>query len=543
MSAAVAESMLLDADKSPELANVFRVVADAESDGVVKFSPGLCRELVRTVVCRVYAPPLMELCHLIRAADTCDGGYCAFFWDSGPARPAAFRSYAARSQTGRGNVNNTKSGFELTYPDGKFAVTFGRMPFLSILMEFLVSSIGFQALDDAASALCKADATAKSVSDTAKYLASQIYAYLKPNLTSAQNQRKFRQLITFLGREGEIAPEAVNDDLVLAFWVANAAVEDGGDFKTFRSVFAAFLRFMEALTAARDHAALENTRSLGPDRISGEVDPGDIEIDFEPIEATENPLERLATAPADEVRFLTKAEARSLELLVDSGALAVRLPLSVLRSEVFGAAQARITQGLRRHLAADSMAALIDDSVSLTYGETRERFEMLTGHLQRVILASFHALAELGRPEAMTIPLELKPELDYRPLATHLTAETQLGDNVVSLGDHGLTARFLMVIATTEALTGPFRDFVEEAKAAFDGLSRRGFRSADLAETEIAEGYAAACTPLFAIRKCLNRFGRRLDGTGMSAAEWETRFDKDRALFLRQFHLIYGADA
>ena len=69
MSVAVAERMLLEAGKSSELANVFRTVADTEADGVAKFSDSLCRDLVRTVVCRVYAPPLLELCHLIRAAD------------------------------------------------------------------------------------------------------------------------------------------------------------------------------------------------------------------------------------------------------------------------------------------------------------------------------------------------------------------------------------------------------------------------------------------------------------------------------------------
>ena len=59
MNVALAERMLLDAGKSSELANVFRVIADAECDGVLKFSPALCREVARTIVCRTYAPPLL----------------------------------------------------------------------------------------------------------------------------------------------------------------------------------------------------------------------------------------------------------------------------------------------------------------------------------------------------------------------------------------------------------------------------------------------------------------------------------------------------
>ncbi|NKB60281.1 MAG: hypothetical protein GKS00_28575 [Alphaproteobacteria bacterium] len=542
MKAAVAERLLLESEKSPALTNVFRVIADAEADGVPKFSPGLCRDLARTVVCRVYAPPLLELCHLIRAADACAGGYASFFWGSGPARPAAFRSYVERNLSTASDVRATRAGLELSYPDGGFVVTYSRMPFLSAMMEFLVTSIGYVAVDDIVAAVRAPDASASVASQAAKSLASAAYAYLKENLLSAQNQRKFRRMIAFLSATGDAAPEAVGDDAVMAFWLAESAGDDGADFKTFRSAFTAFLRFMQAMTAAQDQDALENTKVLGTDWMAGEVEPGDRGVGLEVIEEAENPLDLLAQPPSDAIRFLTKAEARTLDLLVQGDGLSERLPLSVLRCEVFGAAQARITQGLRRRLDAASFTALIDSSVSQDYHECRTGYGSLADHVERVLLASFHVLAEAGRAEAMTILLGLRPSLDYSPLAAHFLATDDYADNVEPLSRHGVTARFMTVIATTENLTAPLRTFVAEAKSAFGGISRRGFRDKDLRDETVADGFAVGGKPLFAIREHLGAFDCRLARFDKSEAGWDSLFEADRAVFLRQFHLLYGAD-
>lgn len=540
MNVALAERMLLDAGKSSELANVFRVIADAECDGVLKFSPALCREVARTIVCRTYAPPLLELCHLMRAADACDGGYSAFFWGSGPARPAVFRSYAERSHVTVPDVIRTRSGLELKYSDGAFTVTYSRMPFLSAMMEFIVSSVGFQALDDAAQTLSGFDVTAKQVSDTAKTLAAQIYGYLKENLSSAQNQRKFRHLLNYLDEAGDASPEAVDDDLVLAFWLSESARTDASDFKTFRAVFTGFLSFIQALTVARDHAALQNAGTLGSDRAAGEVDPGDFEFGVEEAIETENPLDSLAAPPSDEIRFLTKPEARPLENLVNAGALAERLPLSILRNENFGAAQAKITQGLRRHLDAAEMTSLIDDSVATDYSGNRERYHSLAGHLEQLCLAAFHVLAEAGRAEALLILLELRPNLDFSALAEHFASTERQGDNVESIANYGVTARFLTIIESTEQLPEPLRTFIAESKAAFAGLSRKGFRDADSREAVVIDGFAGSCAPLFALRKCLDGFRQCLDRKDGGEVNWQVTFEKDKTVFLRQFHLLYG---
>ena len=539
MSAAVAERMLLEADKSAELANVFRLVAECETAGAAKFSETVCRDLVRTVVCRVYAPPLLELCHLIRAADACAGGYEAFFWGSGPARAGAFRGYAERTLAPGIGVRAVKTGMTLDYPDGTFTVTYSRMPFLSALLEFLVSSIGYRAVDDAIEALRARDTLAKQVSAVAKDLASQTYAYLKDHMSSAQSQRKFRRLLAYLDTVADASPEAIDDEIVLEFWLRESAGEDGADFKTYRAVYLAFLRFIQALSAAREHDSLENVKVLGGDRAAGEVDPHALEFGLDALEERDNPLGTLSDAPCDAVRFLTKTEARALELLVESDQVADRLPLSVLRCEVFGAAQARITQGLRRRLKPADFIALIDDSVGQDYVGGRDRFVGLAEHVDRILLASFHALAEAGRAEAITILLRLRPELDYSPLAAHFAASEADG-NVVSLARHGVATRFATLFATTDALTAPLQAFVAEAKAAFAALSRQGFRDRDLGDDAVSDGLAAGEAALFQLRARLTGFGRAL--ARGDDRTWQTQFEADRTVFLRQFHSLYGAN-
>lgn len=539
MNAAVAERMLLDAEKSTELANVFRTVADADADGVPKFTEAVCRDLVRSVVCRVYAPPLLELCHLVRAADACAGGYEAFFWGSGPARAGAFRGHVSRSLGTPMGVSATQAGLQLDYPDGTFTVTFSRMPFLSAMMEFLVTALGYRAADDIFAPMLTGPATAKTASETAKRLASELYAYLKDHLSSAQSQRKFRRLIAFLD---ETPPEEISDETLLTFWLRESGSADGADFKTYRAVYLAFLRFIQAIAAARDHESLENLKVIGTDREAGEVDPHGLDEGLDAFEETGNPLEELASEPCDAVRFLTKTEQRALDALVEADQIADRLPLSVLRCEVFGTAQGRITQGLRRRLDRTDFLALIDDSVVTDYAACRERFTALAGHLDRVLLASFHALAESGRAEAITFLLRLRPDIDYSPLAAHFAAAPPEDDTVVSLAGRGVAARFATLLAATDSLTEPLRDFVADAKSAFAGLSRQGFRDCDLGDPEVADGFAAGEDPLFRLRARLAAFADVLGRIRGDDAAWRAQFEADRTIFLRQFHALYGAD-
>ena len=89
------------------------------------------------------------------------------------------------------------------------------------------------------------------------------------------------------------------------------------------------------------------------------------------------------------------------------------------------------------------------------------------------------------------------------------------------LAPHGVAARFATLLAATDSLTEPLRNFVTDAKTAYAGLSRQGFRDHDMADPAVAGGFAAGEAPLFALRTRLSAFGQVLARAGGDdAASW-----------------------
>lgn len=177
--------------------------------------------------------------------------------------------------------------------------------------------------------------------------------------------------------------------------------------------------------------------------------------------------------------------------MVEAGAAAADLPLSLLRCEVFGRQQNRLVEATRRRLDGRAMGAAIDAGPEDTYAARRAVLDRLLAHLERVLRAAYHVLARGRR-------------------------------------------------------TGTGRDGgaeAEECARAFGGLSRRGFGEAESRDTAVVAGFAAAVDPLLQIRARLAGHARRLDGLVPPAGDWQRQFDADRALFLTQFHLLYGGNA
>ena len=79
-----------------------------------------------------------------------------------------------------------------------------------------------------------------------------------------------------------------------------------------------------------------------------------------------------------QIKFLTKRERRELALLMESGRFAGRLPLSVLRSEVFGGRQFEIAQALRAKSPRAAISTLASCAGTATYADAVRRPEGLS---------------------------------------------------------------------------------------------------------------------------------------------------------------------
>ena len=549
MSHVSAEQLIIESGKSSELVSAFQMVAEAEVEGQPKYSQQTCRDLAKAIACRNYSRAVLELCHLVHIAEKCGGGqgYELFFWDSGPARPSALRANVLRGfregQAGRG-VTVTGAGVDVAYDDGKFSVTFGRMPFLMALMEFLITTIGYAELNAVLRDMLEPSINSRSVSAHANRLSRLIYDYLKEHLPSAQNQRKFRRLIAFMEerRGGDFAVDAIDDTVVLDFWTSESAKEsaDGVDFRMFQTVFKTFLRLRQTLEQSADLHALETSYSIGVDREAGEIDPDAIYGIVETVDEYRSPLAALQEPPADAIKFLNQRETGQLELLFESGAAAFVMPLSLMRCEVFGKGQGQITQALRRRADARRLRTLIVDCAPETYRERQDAFVKLHAHLDRVLLASLHVLARNRRREAINLVVSLRPEIDFSPLARLLDISDDGDDRVVVLRAASVSDQFLNVIEDSQKVGPDIADLIAEARKAYRGLSRQGFGDDMLDDPDTTEGFALGAGTLLDMSGHVTAFAELLDRAALPEADWDGQFEADKRVFSDQFTVLYG---
>ena len=471
---------VLDASQSNELREVFRQLADIDGPVGAKFTKRVLTALAARIVGRAYETPLLELCHLVRAAELAGkadrGGFEWLFWGVEIARPSAYRAAFADGVE--------DDGVSLRYPDGRFEVRFGRMPMLAALMEFLVSFLGYRAVADAATRLRANEVDRQTVSSVAKDLARQLYAALRDHLPTAQTQRKFHVITEFLQREAGdgFTAHDIDDKTVLDFWLANAASDRAGDFRGFRTTLLAFLRLRRLLLDSDGLQALARPLAIGSDNDAGEVEfSADAVL---PSLPDDDPLERLQEQPAASVKAYNKRELAALDLPLTETAGVVALRLSYLRAEAFGSLQNRLTQALRGD--SRDVAPLIAGGPSASYPDCVAALDRLAQHTRQVMQATLYVLR--------------------RQREGHADAAVDL-------------------VA-----------FAAQRKA-FNAISRTGFDRSALEDPNRAAAFEALADALEPISQALATV---LGAFGNSA--WRASEHGDRLLFATAFNRLYGVE-
>ena len=539
-------------DMDGELGAMIEAVTFATTRGAPKYNPHIGAELARRLVCRAYGGMVYELVHLTAAAEMADPerGYGGLLWDNGPATAGGFRKRfadaLANQPRGPIPVRPDANGIRIAFTDGSFTIAYSRMPLLCAMLDFLVAAIGYGAVDDAVKDALQPPVRRAALSRAANRLSRDLYDFLKPRLPSVQAQRKFRTLMAFLQARsgvGAVRLEDLDDPAVLDFWKTRSAGPDADDdWKTFRTVFSTFTRLFFALKASRDHAALERAKPLGSDSEAGEVDPADVHGACVAYAGQRAPLDVLRSAPANEIKFLGKSEMDALEPLLAAGDAAGALPLSVLRAEVFGNAQAAISQHLRRGKApADAVAAAQDNSLE-SYDKTVARGGNLLAKMSDSLHASYHALAKARHGDAITLLLQLNPEMDLKPLAALISGAGD-GADVTAMNAAALRENFFDHAASGCKECPELATFAARAAAAHGRITRKGFGAADIHRPAIAEGFAQGSAALAAIMMTVERLHARLLTRLPKTADRERLFIADRDSFFVQFRRIYGAQS
>ncbi len=534
-----AETLLLEAGKSTELQSVLQTVAECEADGEAKFSPTTCRAIGKMIVCRTYAPAILELSHLIVAAaqlEDMPARYEYLFWDNARASTAHFHSYFNRHAPAPDLLHVQTNEITLHYSDGTFSIQFSRMPVLCALMEFLLTALGYRDIDELLSLMQERQVNKKAVSLQANALSRLLYTYLRAHLPTAQSQRKYRKILDYCSDD----ISRIDDKLVLNFWQDASLDEDKNvDFKTYEGTFLSIVRVIQAVEGAQELRGLQQTRSIGNDHEAGEIDPDLLSRTLETIDLPRSALERLGEAPMDQIKFLNKQETQRLQNMVRSGKLSLRLPLSLLRSDLYSASQAQLTQALRRHAKPDEIRDLIKNGPPKNYQEHQEDLTQLRQHLDKAVHASLHSLSAARNHNALLLLLKLAPHVDFAPLAQHFPQE-QITDNVIALPGVKLAQHFLALLQDEESVGPEIASIMKRAQQSHHALTRKGFREDVQEDGEIATALCEGAQILLEIARDMDAFMKKLNTLLPSEQDWKRLEEDDRQTFAHQFTQIYG---
>jgi hypothetical protein len=513
----------------------FRAVADCTAQsGESKFLPRPLQRLAEFLVGRSGGPnrdtPLYELCHLVNTIDavddSADGRWRFFFQDMVRSSTCRdwFRNVLSAGSWRRDGFEMTENGIAINYADDSFSISFGRMPFLVALFEFLstMEEMAFHTdFNDILDAMVVAATGKRAVQDASNRIAAALRQYRGQHRDRNWHDEAFTAIQRFLHdrqAETEGGYWSIDDATVLVFWQQH----NTGIFRTYRNAFEHFANFYEVVITAASHRAVAAAAPLGPDREIGEVDPDDLSgasAFLSDQAAWQDPLPLLDQKPASGIKFLTKTgERASLAPLMAFGPFAVRLPLAFLRYLSYGAVQAAITTDLQFHPEQPPPDVHVKCVRAENYRDRQELYRQLLEHLGRMQLATYHVLSR---------------SISYSDDGNTVSLDAICGANLFEMARRDLEEEPDVPDAEVAAME-------ETAAGIFRRISRRGFDEDALADEDRLEGFGIGAGVLYAAANILNRFLdtlQKLDGDGDGLSKF---FADDRTIFTGEFVKLYG---
>jgi hypothetical protein len=538
---------------------------------------------------------IRRVVRLVRLARLADGrDYVRFIYARVPSLRTQHFKQALEKAAGEGRLiasiaELTANGVRLkesslqTAAADAFEIDYVQMPRLAALLDILHNALGYIDVAELLAPVLVAGAPTVPADNIARTLQSKLNAWLSERLGSADHLRQAQIIRAFLTSRGRVDPEAIDDESILAFWTIHAPVEGNDGFRLYGSAARALLRYRKALRDAMTEAQIQEAVSLGD---GSDRDSVDLER-VAPTELTANtwqsPLVLLAAPPADAIKWLNRKE--RLQLLnylggprpdaSDADAASeiandeetgpdtalcggerfdLRLLRTLLRADVFGAAQSSIVARLRKRAAAQSAIEQIlapiggeaYDDCATAYASVREQMELQA-------LAALIALMEGGAGEALILLRHLggRTAVDaimavsrsnVVPLhAAGPQPSIELDDDseLEAMVADGLVDRIAAVLPAAASqpdalLPESTRELIAQARAAARKVNRVGFRREDRTDPSMLLSLRSAVAAVIDVLAELDRLGEAF--AGLSHREHAIA---DRELFAAAFSQIY----
>jgi hypothetical protein len=490
----------------------------------------------------------------------------------------------------------TESGVQLreaalapqSAPQDAFEIDFVQMPRLAALLDIMHNALGFTVVADLLAPLLPTTGPPKSSADeVARALQAALNAWLSERLESNNHILQGQQIRSFIAGRGPLAPETVDDETILLFWIKAAEAgetERIEGFRLYRTAAAAMLRYRQALRDAMAERHLEEALGRG-------LEPTDDNLIDEKVDSRDepwrSPLRMLYNPPANRLKWLTAREQHVLLNFLGGpaddandtdnespnlaegpdddtwhGGLAgdERFSLShwltLVRADVFGTVQASIVGRLRKRAAAE--AAIAQSVAALdaaAYTAAAKVYADLRAQLHVESLAALGLLMEAGAAEAVILlrglggdaavarivgPTRHRPVLvsdDDDDVAEEENDAAEATDDlrqVIALRQ-AIAPRLMAAFADPTTIPeGAERALLVEAAMARRKVSRAGFRREDRADPEMAMALRSGATAVFDVINELDRLLATLSAKGGGAD-----LANDTARFVAAFRNIY----
>lgn len=507
-----AERMIIEGGKSAELDGALQMVCEASIDGELRYPPTACRDLHKVIACQTYSSALYEMVQFLSIAGKLDGGWAAMLWTMPKVTKTA--CFAVFQDQGDEYLKCEAVEIIITYTDGEFGISYGRMPFLAALAEFVLSIVGFEAMEKSVSGIC----SLKQVREAANEMSRSVYDYLKDHLPPTQAHRKFARMAEFLGEAHTISftPEKICDEDILGYWLVNSVEGENGsesELKMFETVYRDFVRLGQAIQLGLDKTQANSAKTIGLDREAGEVEPEALDAWMESLSEDAQLLDLFEDDPVAYVKFFNKREREGLTLLLESGTFAQTWALSFMRCEVFGAGQRRLTQALRRKVADNELAELCQDSASENYEECTDGLDKISEHLKRVNEACLYAVLREDH-EVETISHD-DNVIAFPSASTGDTAIAKLMDDP----DHA--------------------DRIKVLKKSYGSLNRKGFEERPEQDDLRMAAFQRAAELLPSIQKASQNWLATWGSYSLPEQTQDKQFEADKQVFADQFSCLY----
>jgi hypothetical protein len=516
---------------SEELVGLFESLRETPGVSGLKFRSDDINRLARAILFRNYGKSCLELSYLLtavisgREVNRYQTPLLEFFWLEENITPKRFRETFNEGYSDSNiDIRLEKGCLNITVEKEQFAISPTRVAYLAALLEFVVF-IDPAILSDAESELNSP--RAKKVKAFSSALQKKIYAFLADHLQPAQQQRRFRRLFSWCRHakvEEQTIDSTINDEAVLMFWKEAALeVDDSIGFRRFRTVGEDFIALKKALDVGRSMQQVADSRPIGYDTNAGEWHPDQLEA-IVAEQASDMPsLDFLARQP----KFLTADQISSAAPVTKAGEQCLILPLTLVRMEVFGAWQAKLSQA-EKDQNRDRLNNYLQSTIEQDYESYSLKMQALRAGIEEARLLGLGVLLEMEDDESMA-----------------LIADMLSADGLVKLG------QLAQADNQSEALSGPqffsmlpqwclqlpeLNRLCQDARALFKKTNRAGFQT--LPDKKAVDSYLLALDTLRECKRVLERF---LDCIDMRLQQSRVAdYLADVSIFREVFTVMYG---